>query len=80
MSFRPRSLVLSGLGLALVGVLVVTAFRNDPIPVDLAEIGRGDLTVTVDAEGETRVRHRYDINAPITGHLLRMPLEVGDAT
>lgn len=78
MSFSPRTIVLSGIGLALVGALVVTAIREDPIPVDLAEIGRGSLSVTVDAEGETRVRESFDINAPIAGNLLRMPLDVGD--
>ena len=78
MSMTPRTILLSGLGLALVGALVVTAFRDAPIPVDLAVIERGDLTVTVDAEGETRVRHRFDVNAPITGQLRRLPLEVGD--
>lgn len=35
--------------------------------------------MTVDADGETRVRARYDVNAPISGTLLRMPLEVGDS-
>ncbi|MDJ0640569.1 MAG: HlyD family efflux transporter periplasmic adaptor subunit [Paracoccaceae bacterium] len=78
MSLSPRTLLISGLGIALVGFLAVTAFREDPVPVDLAEISRGNLQVTVDAEGETRVRHRFDVNAPITGTLQRMPLEVGD--
>ena len=78
MSFSPRTLIVSGLGLALIAGLVFTAFKDDPIPVDLAEIKRGALRVTVDAEGKTRVRARYDISAPITGTLLRMPLDVGD--
>ncbi|MEO0936522.1 MAG: efflux RND transporter periplasmic adaptor subunit [Pseudomonadota bacterium] len=46
--------------------------------MDIAEITRGDLRVTVNSEGETRVRERYDVNAPISGTLLRMPLDVGD--
>lgn len=78
MSLSPRTIVLSGIGLALLGALVITAVRDDPIPVDLHRIAHGTLTVTVDADGETRVRQRFDINAPITGSLLRMPLEVGD--
>jgi HlyD family secretion protein len=78
MSFGPRTVLLSGLGVVLLGALGVTAFRQDPIPVDLAEIRRGVLTVTVDAEGETQVRQRFDVNAPIAGNLLRMPLEIGD--
>ena len=78
MSLSPRTIVISGLGLAVVAGLLFTAFRDDPIPVDIAEIARGDLRVTVNSEGETRVRERYDVNAPISGTLLRMPLDVGD--
>ena len=78
MSFNLRTIVLFGLGLLLVGALATTAFRNDPISVDLAEVSRGTMVVTVDAEGKTRVREIYDISAPITGRLLRMPLSVGD--
>ena len=78
MSLSPRTLVISGLGLAVVAGLIFTAFRDAPIPVDIAEIARGDLKVTVNSEGETRVRERYDVNAPISGMLLRSPLNVGD--
>lgn len=78
MSLSARTILISGLGLAVVAGLVFTAFRDDPIPVDIAEIARGDLRVTVNSEGETRVRERYDVNAPISGTLLRLPLDVGD--
>jgi HlyD family secretion protein len=73
-----RITVLIGLGALVVGGLVVTALRPAPVPVDLAEIGRGSLTITVNAEGETRVRDIYEISAPIAGTLLRLPLGVGD--
>ncbi|MEM6713334.1 MAG: HlyD family efflux transporter periplasmic adaptor subunit [Pseudomonadota bacterium] len=73
-----RTFIISALGLALIAGLVFTAFKDDPIPVDVAQIARGDLSVTVNADGETRVRERYDVTAPITGKLLRMPLDVGD--
>ncbi|MEM8800937.1 MAG: efflux RND transporter periplasmic adaptor subunit [Pseudomonadota bacterium] len=78
MSISPRTVIISGLGLALIAGLVFTAFRDDPIPVDTAQIARGDLRVTVNADGETRVRERYDVTAPINGTLLRMPRDVGD--
>ena len=78
MSFSPRTVLVSVIGLGLLAGLVVTAFRDDPIPVDIAEISRGALRVTVDAEGEARVRQRFDVNAPITGNLLRMPLEAAE--
>jgi HlyD family secretion protein len=78
MSLSLRTIVISGLGLAGVAALIVTAFRDDPIPVDIAEVARGALRVTVNSEGETRVAERYDVNAPISGTLLRLPLDVGD--
>ena len=78
MSGSIRTVALSGLGGVLVAGLVVTAFREDALLVDLAEVSAGTLVITVDAEGETRVRDTYDVNAPITGTLKRLPLEVGD--
>ncbi len=62
----------------LVAVLAWAAFRPSPLPVDVAAVERGDLEVTVDEEGETRVRERYVLAAPTTGRLLRIVLEEGD--
>ena len=45
-----------GLGLA---VLVALAFRPTPIPVDIGIATTGPLQVTIDAEGQTRVKDRY---------------------
>jgi HlyD family secretion protein len=53
--------------------------RPAPLPVDVAAVRRGPLLVTVDEEGETRVRHRYTVAAPTTGRLLRIELDEGDA-
>jgi HlyD family secretion protein len=59
-------------------VLVALAFRPTPIPVDLGEVKRGPLQVTVDAEGKTRVRDRFTVAAPVTGRLARIDLDPGD--
>ncbi|RIL03487.1 MAG: hypothetical protein DCC71_15040, partial [Proteobacteria bacterium] len=53
--------------------------RPAPLPVDVAAAERGPLLVTVDEEGETRVRQRYTVAAPTTGRLLRIELDEGDA-
>jgi len=54
------------------------ALRPNPFPVDVAEVGRGPLRVTLDEEGETRVRDRFVVSAPFTGRILRIELEPGE--
>ncbi len=63
--------------LAVAGLLAVALWPR-PLPVDVATIGRGPLVVTVDEEGETRVRNRYVVSAPLAGRVLRIELEPGD--
>jgi HlyD family secretion protein len=60
-------------------VLVVRAFQPMPVLVDIGDVARGRLRVTVDDDGFTRVRERYAISAPVQGRLLRPPLDPGDA-
>ena len=64
--------------LLLVGAVVAVAMWPTPVPVDVMPSTRGPLAVTVDDEGETRVRHRYVVSAPLTGRVLRSELEPGD--
>ena len=63
--------------LAVVGAFVY-ALMPQPVLVDTAVIEKGPLTVTVDEEGETRIREIYVVSAPIDGKVLRSPREVGD--
>jgi HlyD family secretion protein len=69
--------MLAGSVLAL-ALLAWVAFQPRPLAVDTADVVRGDLEVTVDEEGETRVRQRYVVAAPTTGRLLRIQLDEGD--
>lgn len=66
------------LALAAMVAGLVYAMRPQPVPVDTAKIGRGPLEVTIDDEGETRIREVYIVSAPIGGKLQRSPREVGD--
>ena len=66
---------LAGLGIT---VLVALAFRPAPIPVDVGIVTTGPLQVTIDAEGQTRVKDRYVVSAPVDGRLQRIDLEAGD--
>ncbi|MBE9552447.1 MAG: HlyD family efflux transporter periplasmic adaptor subunit, partial [Proteobacteria bacterium] len=44
----------------------------------LAVIERGELTVTIDGDGQTRVREVYVVSAPLSGRVLRIERHVGD--
>jgi HlyD family secretion protein len=65
-----------------IGVAVVLAilygFLPKPIPVDVVKVSRGPLRVTIEEEGETRVKERFVISAPVSGFLRRIDLKVGD--
>lgn len=63
---------------AIVLGIAAMAFWPRAVPVDAAPVERGTLMVTVDEEGETRVRDRFVISAPVAGRLERVELEPGD--
>jgi len=66
-------------GIVLVSVaLVIVALRPEPIPVEGAKAERGRLQVTIDEEGETRVRDRFVVAAPVGGRTARIEFEEGD--
>jgi HlyD family secretion protein len=59
-------------------LLLVWVFRPAPISVNTERVSRGELRVTVNAEGKTRVRDRFVISAPVDGRLARISLDEGD--
>ena len=60
-----------------VTAFVVVGFLPKPVPVDVAAVTTGPLTVSVLEEGKTRIRHRYVISPPIAGMLNRVELRAG---
>src|SRR5918992_5703276 len=54
------------------------AFMPQPVEVDLVAVERGDLQVTVDEDGRTRIREKYVVSAPLNGRILRISLDPGD--
>jgi HlyD family secretion protein len=54
------------------------AFLPQPVAVETARVGRGPLRVTIDGTGQTRVRDRYVVAAPVAGQLERITLRAGD--
>ena len=71
-----RGLIVSGLAALLVAI--GWAMWPKPVTVELAELRKGPLLVTVDEEGKTRIKDVYTVSAPITGKLVRLSLEAGD--
>ncbi len=70
--------MLAILVLAIAGA-VVYALWPKPAPVEVAAAARGPMRVTVDEDGNTRIRERYVISAPLAGRLARITLDEGDA-
>jgi HlyD family secretion protein len=74
---RPR--LIRNLAVAvIVGALLLFALRPQPRLVDSVTVGHGTVVASIEAEGRTRVRDRYLINAPITALARRLPLQPGD--
>lgn len=64
--------------LLLAVALIWAISRPQPVPADVVSVARGAMQVTLDEEGETRVRDRYVVSAPVSGRVLRIELEPGD--
>ena len=62
---------------AVVVAAVYWVFRPDPVDVEVERVRRAPVRVTVLAEGQTRVRDRYIVTAPVTGRLERILLREG---
>lgn len=68
------------LAIAAAGVAaLVYAFRSQPTLVETSRVSRGPLSVSVDEDGETRIRDRYTITTPVDGRIRRVLLEEGDS-
>lgn len=68
------SYVVLAIGLvALIGY----GLRPKPVSVDVANAVRGPMRVTVDEDGETRIKERFMVSAPIGGQLQRITFKSG---
>ncbi len=54
------------------------AFLPEPVEVDLVTVERGNVRVTVNEDGKTRIREKYVVSAPLNGRILRISLDPGD--
>ena len=63
--------------LAVAG-LAAAALWPERLAVDVAQVIRGPMEVTLDEDGDTRVGERFVVSAPVAGRLQRIELEPGD--
>ena len=77
MKFSIRTLIWL---IVLVALLVVglLAFRPQAINVDTALATVGNLSITVEEDGKTRIREKYIVSTPVAGRLSRIELKAGD--
>lgn len=75
--FRAKPLWIGG-SVLIATALIYLLVRPEPVDVQTALVDRGPVRVTVDEDGETRVRDRYVVSAPITGRLERLRCDAGD--
>jgi HlyD family secretion protein len=59
--------------------LIAWVLRPSPVRVDVAAAEVGPLQVSLEDDGEVRVRDRYNVTAPVAGRVERLLLRAGDA-
>lgn len=69
--------VISVIAVAVI-LFLVWGFWPQPVMVEVKQVVRAPLTVTIEEEGRTRVVDRYVIAAPVSGVTCRVNLKVGD--
>jgi len=76
---RRRVRLIWGIAVLVLAALVTWGLLPRPVEVDLATIDRGAVRVELVDEGRTRMHDIYVISAPISGRVLRVEVEPGDA-
>ena len=65
-------------GVVIVLAIVAMAMWPESLEVSRATVERGAKQVTLDEDGETRIRDKFVVSAPVGGRLQRIELEPGD--
>lgn len=73
-----RYLIWTSLAVAI-GAALYAGLRPQPALVETALVREAPLEVTVEEEGQTRVKNRYLISVPVAGFVRRIDLDVGDS-
>ena len=68
-----------GIPIIILLALIMYGFWPRALLINAATVIKDNMTVTIEAEGKTRVIDRYVISAPVPGSACRQDLNVGDA-
>jgi HlyD family secretion protein len=79
MAVNAKRWAVPGAAAVLLAAALVYAFWPRPITVSVGEVTKGEMLVTIEDEGETRVKEAYVISAPLTGRVARFEGKVGDS-
>lgn len=77
MKFSIQTLIWTFVLIALV-IVGFMAFRPTPVEVETAQVTEGDLQITIQEDGKTRIREKYIVSTPVAGRLSRIELKPGD--
>jgi HlyD family secretion protein len=74
---QQRTIIWSAIVLA-VAALLALGLRPQPVLVETALVERAPLRVTIEEEGQARVKDRYIVSSPVSGFVRRIEWRVGD--
>lgn len=76
---KKRTRLILGIGVgALIVAALAAAFWPRPVLVDLGQVARGAMRLTIDEEGRTEVSEPYVVSTPVAGRLLRVEVDPGE--
>ena len=74
-----KNRLLAGIGIGIFALLMFwLMFRSTPVTIETAIAERGQMLVTVDGEGKTRLKDKVTVTAPVSGKMSRIKIREGD--
>lgn len=75
---KKKTAITIGVAVLVVAGGTALALMPEAVDVDTARVEVGTIVESVDEEGKTRVRERFDVSSPLAGKLERIEVEPGD--
>lgn len=74
-----KNRLLVGIGIGIFALLLLwTMFRPSAVSVETAVAVRGQMLVTVDGEGKTRLKDKVAVTTPVSGKMSRIKIREGE--